>query len=358
MKKIDLRNYGWSDFFENKINSQDKELTIARIIKKHNLGYDIICQDGTYFTRIRGKLRKELPKSSWPVIGDWVLCSLCSDYAMIEKILPRKSKISRKMSGKTSEEQIIAANADIICLVISVYIDFNPRRIERYLTLAAESGAKPILILNKIDLVDNIEDFINETKKLIQDIPIFLTNALIPETLLELYSYIKKGETIVFLGSSGAGKSTIVNVLLGEEKQVVSSIGKHKKGRHTTSSRDMVIIPNGGILIDNPGIRELRIWLDDDNSLKESFADIERLAKQCQFRDCKHDLEPNCIVQEAIKLKKIDQARVDSWRKLEEEALELLVRRQELGKKITKQSSRIAKFLKHNKSKSSRYHLR
>ncbi|MGL4562889.1 MAG: ribosome small subunit-dependent GTPase A [Brevinema sp.] len=354
----DLIKIGWCDFFEHQIKKHQTHFVKARIVKKHNFGYDLICEKGVYFARLRGKFRETISSEFWPAVGDWVLCTLEKDYAMIEVMIPRKSKISRKVSGKTTEEQVIAANADTIFLVVSLFEDFNPRKIERYLALAAESGAQPILILNKVDLVDDAEYFLSEAQKLVEHIPILLTNALKKETLNSLSQYIFDSQTIVFLGSSGAGKSTIVNALLGEEKQAVSMLGKHKKGKHTTTSRDMLFLPNGGILIDNPGIRELRVWLDGDESLNDSFADIDALAKECRFRNCHHDMEPDCAVQEAIANKKLDLQRLENWRKLQGEAFELMLKRQEFGRNVNNNRSRgISKYIKH-RIKSDRNKLR
>ncbi len=327
-----LTKLGWSDFFQQ--NCKDHRYNPARIIRKHNSGYDLICEDGEYYARMRGKLRRELPKESWPAVGDWVLCSLEKGYAMIEDILPRKTKISRKVSGKTSQEQVIAANADVIFLVVSLYEDFNSRKIERYLALIAESRAKPVIILNKADMIDDINPFLEEVQKLIQDVPVITTNALKPDTLKDLEQFTGEGKTSVFLGSSGVGKSTIVNALLGSEVQAVSDIGKHKKGQHTTSTRDMLFLKNGGILIDNPGVRELRVWLDGDDALNESFADIEALAAECRFRDCLHESEPDCKVQEAVADGRLDAERLENWRKIREESLELLMKRQEFGRHV------------------------
>ena len=359
MEKISLEKLGWNSFFEQYLGKTD--FIPARIIRKHNSGYDLACQEGVYFARIRGKLRKDLPKEQWPAVGDWVLCTLQKEYAMIESILPRKSKISRKVSGKTSQEQIIATNADTIFLVVSLFEDFNPRKIERYLALIAESQAKPVVILNKVDLIEDAKPFLEEAEKLVINVPILVTNALKPETLTILEQYTNKGQTSVFLGSSGAGKSTIVNVLLdaGHLKQTVNDIGKHNKGKHTTTSRDMLFLDNGGILIDNPGIRELRVWLDGDEALNETFADIDALAQECRFRDCLHDMEPDCKVREAIENGVIDQERVDNWRKLREESLELLQKRQESGRHVDKsQSNRLAKWTKSARKKSCRRGLR
>lgn len=355
---MNLKKIGWDQFFEQYITPKNKHLIRARIMKKHNFGYDIICEQGIYFARLRGKFRETFSSELWPAVGDWVLCTLQKDYAMIEEMIPRKSKISRKVSGKTTEEQIITANADTIFLVVSLFEDFNPRKIERYLALAAESGARPVLILNKIDLIEDVQLFIEEANKLVKNVPILLTNALDLNTVEKLSDYIYEGQTIVFLGSSGAGKSTIVNALLGEERQSVNSLGKHKKGKHTTTSRDMIFLPHGGILIDNPGIRELRVWLEGDESLNDSFADIDDLAQQCRFRNCHHDTEPDCAVQNAIKEGILDKERLENWRKLQEEAFELLLKRQEFGREVNNNRSRgVSNYIKY-KIKSDRRKLR
>ncbi len=337
-----LDKLGWDEFFSRHL--KDSGFIPARIMRKHNSGYDLICEDGEYYARMRGRLRRELPKEEWPAVGDWVLCSLEKGYAMIEYIFPRKTKISRKVSGKTSQEQVIAANADTIFLVVSLYEDFNPRKIERYLALIAESRAKPVIILNKVDMIDDAAPYLEELQKLIQDVPVIVTNALDHDTLTPLEQYTDEGNTSVFLGSSGAGKSTIVNALLGSEVQAVGSINKHKKGQHTTSTRDMLFLKNGGILIDNPGVRELRVWLDGDDALNESFADIEALAAECRFRDCLHEYEPDCKVQEAVADGRLDAERLENWRKIREESLELLMKRQEFGRHVDKsQTQTLAK---------------
>ncbi len=355
---MQLSKLGWDDFFQK--NYTDKQFVPARIIRKHNSGYDLICEEGEYYARIRGRLRKDLPKESWPAVGDWVTCSLAQGYAMIEYIFPRKTKISRKVSGKTSQEQVIAANADVIFLVVSLYEDFNSRKIERYLALIAESKAQPVIILNKTDLVDDLAPFIQEVQKLTQDAPVITTNALDHDSLKVLEQYTSEGKTSVFLGSSGVGKSTIVNALLGSNVQAVGDINKHKKGQHTTSTRDMLFLKNGGILIDNPGVRELRVWLEGEEALNESFADIDDLAQQCRFRDCQHIAEPDCQVLLAVENGTLDQERLDNWRKLKEESLQLLAKRQEFGRHVDKsQSHRLAKWTKSaRKTSSSRNDLR
>ncbi|MGL4367832.1 MAG: ribosome small subunit-dependent GTPase A [Brevinemataceae bacterium] len=354
---MNLQELGWDDFFSAS-KPLEPDYVPARIIRKHNFGYDVANMNGQFPARIRGRLRQKLSKEAWPAIGDWVYCSLQLDYLMIEQLIPRKSKISRKVAGKTSEEQVIAANADIIFLVISLFEDFNPRKLERYIALAVESGAKPVIILNKVDMIEDKEYFIKETEKLVQDIPILMTNALDPDSLNVLSEFIGHSKTVVFLGSSGVGKSTIVNALLKEDRQSIKSLNKHNKGKHTTTSRDMFFLEGGGILIDNPGIRELRVWLDSDETLSDSFVDIEQLSQKCRFRDCSHISEPGCAVLEAVELNNIDVERVENWRRLQEEALELLVKRQEFGRDVDKkQSHRIARFIKHNK-KSDRTNLR
>lgn len=332
---MNLISLGWDSFFANNLplNTPFKP---ARVVKKHNRGYDVANQKGVFFARITGSLKKNLPKEEWPSIGDWVLCSEDEYLYTIQAILPRKTKISRKVSGKTSEEQVLAVNADTIFLVISLFEDFNLRKIERYLALIAESKANAVIILNKVDLVDDVSLFLKQMDQIFNKNVVVKMNALSTSTVLEtLDQYTKNGQTTVFLGSSGAGKSTIVNALLGEERQAVNSIGKNKKGQHTTTSRDMIFLKNGGILIDNPGIRELRVWIDDEDSLSESFADIEDYAQSCKFRNCQHQNEPCCAVQEKINEGILDINRLNNWRKLHEESSDLLLRRKEFGRQTS-----------------------
>lgn len=340
-----LHNLGWDEYFK-RFSSMYPEFVPARVTQKHSFGYNIITESGNFSARLRGSLRKSLLKEQWPVIGDWVMVSFSNEKAIVEVILPRRNKISRKTAGKTSVEQIITANADIIFLVVSLLDDFNPRKIERYLTLSAENHIDSIILLNKIDCIEDSEEFLRETRKLAPNIPILLTNAHDPLIVDALLKYLSAGKTAVFLGSSGVGKSTIVNTLLGRNEQLTGSIGKNNKGKHITSSRDMFFLENGGIIIDNPGIRELYVWLDHCESLSESFSDIQQLGLQCQFRNCAHLHEPNCAVRNAIQNGQLDSGRLENWRKLKSETLALLSRRQEAGQQIRKQSPVLSKYKK------------
>lgn len=324
------RALGWNSFFEEWF--QRSSYKPGRITRKHNYGYEVITEENVYTARLRGRLRKDLPKSLWPSVGDWVALSFQPDYAVIEEVAPRQSKISRKVSGKTSEEQVIAANADTLFLVVSLFEDFNPRKIERYLALTTESGASPVIVLNKCDLVEDAQIYLNQIASIAPHVPVYATNALKPETLSPLLQYTGEGQTVALLGSSGAGKSTIVNELLGGIVQSVGAIGKNNKGVHTTSSRDMLFLKNGGILIDNPGIRELRVWLDKNTTLQDTFADIDEAARLCRFRDCYHESEPGCAVQAAIEAGTIDAGRLENWCKLLEERDELYIKRRQQGR--------------------------
>lgn len=343
-----LHNLGWDEYFK-RFSSRYPEFVPARVTRKHSFGYNIITESGNFSARLRGSLRKSLLKEQWPVVGDWVMVSFNNEKAIVEVILPRRNKISRKTSGKTSVEQVITANADIIFLVVSLLEDFNPRKIERYLTLSAENHIDSIILLNKIDCIEDSEHFLRETRKLAPNIPILLTNAHDPLVVDTLLKYLSAGKTAVFLGPSGVGKSTIVNALLGRNVQLTGSIGKNNKGKHTTSSRDMFFLENGGIIIDNPGIRELYVWLDNCESLSESFSDIQQLGLQCQFRNCAHLHEPNCAVRNAIQNGQLDSGRLENWRKLKSETLELLSKRQEAGQKIHKKQSHILSEYKKKK---------
>ncbi|MGL5720894.1 MAG: ribosome small subunit-dependent GTPase A, partial [Brevinema sp.] len=308
---MNKRKFGWNDFYEKWFSNIN--YYPARITRKHNSGYEVITDKGFFYARLRGRIRKDVPKGHWPAVGDWVGVSFQDSYAMIEALAPRLSKISRKVSGKTTDEQIIAANADILCIVVSLKQDYNPRKIERYLALCSESGAAPVIILNKTDLIDDLEEIIAEVQSIAPNVPVHFTNALNPETLLPLREYTKEGNTVVLLGSSGAGKSTIVNQLTGNQTQIVREIGKNNKGVHTTSSRDMLFLEDGGIIIDNPGIRELRVWLESEDAIQDTFADIEELSQQCRFRNCQHLFEPECAVLKAVEEGAVTIERLDNW---------------------------------------------
>lgn len=272
---------------------------------------------------ISGKLRHEaIDQEEFPSVGDWVFVSLRIEEkrATIHKVLPRKSKFSRKVAGVNTREQIVASNIDTIFLVNALNNDFNARRIERYLILAWESGATPVILLSKADLCMDLEEKLRETEKAAMGVPIHVISSVDERGLDELNQYLQPGRTVALLGSSGVGKSTLLNYLAGEEIQETKEVRAYDdRGRHTSTSREMFILDSGAIMIDTPGMRELQLWGGTDG-ISEAFEDIEELALQCKFSDCKHKKEPGCAIKQAIEDGIIDEKRFKSYVTLQKEA--------------------------------------
>ncbi len=264
---------------------------------------------------VSGKLRRRSTESLWPATGDWVLLR---DYAVIESVLPRRTCISRKDPGRAIDEQVLAANVDKLFLVTGLDHDYNPRRLERYLVLAAESGADPVIVLNKADLHGgNASGFVEQTRTLAgPTVPVLAISALERWGLETIPGLLAPGETGALIGSSGAGKSTLVNALLGDERQRTKEVREHdQRGRHTTTHRELLRMPGGWLLIDMPGLRELQLWIDPER-IGEAFSEIEELAQNCRFRDCRHQGEPGCAVAAAG----LPEDRLRSYAKLSREA--------------------------------------
>ncbi len=321
MKLIDL---GWDQDFADKLTKIEVEerFQIARVAVEYKGMYKLYTEAGEALAEITGRMRYN---NQFPAVGDWVVIDLQDndDRAIIHKILPRKSKFSRRAAGTDTKEQIVAANINTVFIVTSLNQDFNLRRLERYLTIAWDSGAKPVIVLSKADLCEKQEAKKTEVETVAFGVPIHIVSALTDEGLDELKKYLNRGKTAAFLGSSGVGKSTIINKLLGQEKMDVSQIRvSDGRGRHTTTHRELIVLENGGIVIDTPGMREIQLW-DGSDGINESFEDIKKIAKDCKFNDCLHDSEPGCAVKIAIKEGKLSKARLESYRKLKRELLYL-----------------------------------
>ena len=259
--------------------------------------------------------------SALPVTGDWVAARFIkAEHALIHAVLPRRSIFSRRSAGKRHREQPLAANIDTALLVCALDEDFNPRRLERYMTLARQSGVEPVIILSKDDLCADIETRLSEAHAVCGDAVVVAVSAFRSAGVDALASHLRSGKTAALLGSSGAGKSTLVNALLGHERQTTNSVRESDgRGRHTTTRRDLIALPRGGALIDTPGLRELQLWADSE-SVDEVFSEIVRLAESCRFDDCRHDAEPGCEVRAALERGGLERARWESWRKLRSEA--------------------------------------
>ena len=317
-----LEDLGWCEFFELQCSGQFAGTVVRARVSEENRGaYKILGENGEWYAELAGKLRHETKsRAELPAVGDWVVAraNAGATRATIHSVLTRKSKFSRKIAGQKTEEQIVAANVDTVLLVCSLNQEFSVRRIERYLTLAWESGARPIIVLNKADLCEDPEGRSREVESAAIGASILLTSATRNEGIEPLRAIVR-GETAALLGSSGVGKSSLINAVLGEEQQATREVRESDdRGRHTTSSRQLLVVPGGGVLIDTPGMRELQLW-NAGAGLERAFDDIEELAARCRFRDCRHRGEPGCAVLAAIEEGTMNAERLDSFHKLSRE---------------------------------------
>lgn len=268
---------------------------------------------------LSGRLRNELAGVARPAVGDWVAVADGEERATIHHLLDRRTALIRRAAFSTAKSQLIAANLDLVGVVTSANRDLNPRRIERYLTAVWDSGATPLVILNKVDLVADAGPWIEEAQAVALGVPIVPVSALTGRGLDALRVHLSRGVTVGFVGSSGVGKSSLVNRLLGRDAQHVNAIrDDDARGRHTTTRRELLVLPDGGVLIDTPGMRELGLT-EDGGGVEATFADITALASECRFADCRHEREPGCAVRAAIESGDVAIERWESFRKLERE---------------------------------------
>ena len=350
MNVADLTTYGWSGFFELNFKPYaQKGYASGRVALEHKNLFRVYTEHGEVLAEISGKLRHEaVNRGDLPAVGDWVVISSRpeGDKVMINAVLPRRTSFARKIAGSRTEEQIVGANIDTVFLVTSLNQDFSLRRIERYLITAWKSGAHPIIILSKADLCDRLADAINEVHAIARGVPVYAISIVTGSGLQDIAQYFKRGQTVALLGSSGVGKSTLINHFAGVDRLKVQTVRESDdRGRHTTTHRELVLLPAGGIVLDTPGMRELQLW-DNNESLQLVFDDIEALAGRCFFSDCRHQDEPRCAVREALTAGTIDIERYESYEKLQKE-LKYLARRRDkqseiLEKKKWKKLSRLA----------------
>lgn len=320
---MNLKDLGWNSFFEAYFESYQKDSVIpARVIRVEKQHYYLQGEKREILAELAGKFHHQAKsKADFPVVGDWVVVTQRpgENNGIIHGLLPRKTHFSRKVAGLKSELQVLVANIDYIFIVIGLDRDFNLQRIERYLALAWDSGAEPIIILNKIDLCTDLDEKIMAVESIAFGVPIHPVSAQKNEGLESLRSYSQPGKAIALLGSSGVGKSSLINRLLGTKRQLVGEIRENDgRGRHTTSRRELFFMADGGMIIDNPGLRELQILTQEDG-LHDAFEDIEELAIHCRFRNCRHENEPDCAIKAALEAGTLDQRRYENFLKLQKE---------------------------------------
>lgn len=320
----------------------------GRVIGLHHDIFEIQTASGPRTCTPAGSFR--LKAEVWPVVGDWVVVVPADrDTGVVTGLLPRTSALSRGAAGESSGAQVLAANIDYVCIVSGLDHDFNPRRIERYLTIAWNSGAVPILVLNKADLVDDPASFLEEAEVAAPGVDLLMVSALEQSGTDELKAFLEGGATAVLVGSSGSGKSTLTNVLLGESAQETNEVRTgDQRGRHTTTDRRLFLVPGGGVVIDTPGLREVGV-LGDESGLDAGFPEIARLAEECRFADCSHEHEPGCAVLAALETREINRERYEAYLKQRKELAytedrqEALRRKEEWHKSVSKEIRRFYK---------------
>ncbi|MCI0352177.1 MAG: ribosome small subunit-dependent GTPase A [Acidobacteriales bacterium] len=330
-----LSIFGWNAFFEQHGAALcEQGLQFGRVSWSSRGVYNLYTESGEQRARLSGRLRHRAAESSeLPSAGDWVAFRQRGDACVIHAVLSRQTMFSRKTAGRTTEEQVLAANVDKVLLITGLDNDYNLRRIERYLAIAWESGAQPVVVLNKTDLCADVATCVVEAERIALGVPVYAISSLTGEGVEQLEPEILPGQTVAMLGSSGAGKTTLINRLLGEDVFATRPVREgDDRGRHTTSVRSLILLPSGALVMDTPGLRELQIW-EGDEGLGRTFDEIETLATSCAFSDCSHTSEPRCAVRAAVDQGRLAPERLENFRKLQRE-LRYLERRHDVSAQL------------------------
>ena len=342
---MNLQELGWNAHFADAFQPYaEQDLIPARVVARHHGPCELLTERGA----LGGITAGRMDEDALPVVGDWVAVRPLEGErkAVIEAVLPRRGAFTRKEAWRRAVAQVVAANVDTAFLVTAFGHDLNPRRLERYLTAAWDSGADPVIVVNKLDLAEDPAHELALVESVAVGVPVYAVSSRTGEGFDALDSQLLAGRTIALLGSSGVGKSTLLNRLLGRERQSTAETSGDGRGRHTTTKRELVPLPSGALLIDTPGMRELALWADEE-SLDTTFAEIPQLAAQCRFTDCAHEREPGCAVRAALADGGLEPARYESYRKLQRELRALELRRDNrLRSERRKEARRLSRSLR------------
>ena len=322
--ELSLTRLGWNDGWETVFAPhRERGLRAGRVAVQDKHHYVLFAEEGELIAQIAGKFFHDLKSdANLPKVGDWVAFKPTmagEKKAVIHAILPRRTKLGRKIPGRETEEQILVTNIDLAFVVIALDETFNPRLLERFLLMVIEGGAKPVVILNKADLCDDLEAHVAEAKRCAGEAPVLAVSAKTRRAMKSVLEFIRPGAAVVFIGNSGVGKSTLINRLYGEAIQPTTEVREtDSKGRHTTTWRELIVLPNDGLVIDTPGMREFQLWMAGEG-IQDAFPDIALLALKCRFRECRHGTEKDCAVQLALIAGTLGKERFDNFLKLRRE---------------------------------------